>query len=325
MTCSECGRTQSKEKRFFRTRRRWRGVTVGAALLVIAVGTTLGPAMTTGAWVRNTPTGVLRLVLGFFRKDAADVTSKFEKQPSVSKLTQWERVLLASEFGRALKQGAKVDAAALRLQSMALFFLDSLGEDARAALPELAASLNDDGLAPFVAQVHIKLGRRARRNAPALISALRRSPEPLSQRSLIIAIFAVGGHDQQTAGRLRKEVEASASDPDRLDAIAAWMMLDAEDPAIVDALANVLSNGQARYRIIAVRLLGILAHSREGSHVPLEDKMEFAEFMFSVDRPGFPTPTPVVNAIPIIKRALDDTDPEVRRHAQDVLTGFERE
>jgi hypothetical protein len=325
MTCPECGRTQKREKGFAKTRRRWRGVVLGMLLLAGSVGTVLAPAASTGEWVKHTPTPVLRGILAWFPQDAKKARTKFESSLIVSSLTRWERTLLASEYARVVRTARiRTETEAIDQEAvMACFMLGMLGEDARVALPELRAGLQRDDLLYVFATVHVTLGAIAQDNAEAVADALRREEEPSMRALLIEALYAVGGRSRETGQAMRGEFEASTSDAQRFEAVSTWIMVDAEDPAIVDALVKIMTTGSAIVRVIAIRLLGVLAHSAEASHVRLEGQMECTDRLLSgKSQRRFPSGRPIGRAVPPIKDALEDKDAEVRRHAEDVLRGI---
>lgn len=106
MTCPECGRTPKNERRFGKTRRRWKGLIWTGLLVLLGMVAAVTPAAYTGKWVQYTPTPLLKVVVDQFKDDAK---AEFEKVVQsntgglgVAKQSSWEKLLLASESARHL-------------------------------------------------------------------------------------------------------------------------------------------------------------------------------------------------------------------------------
>ncbi len=180
MKCPECGRVARSEKRFLRTRRRWRWGAVGVAIGLLGAGTALVPAARSGTWVAYVPVPALNMVLSRFSKAAEkeyaaatptavsggmllSMSGPGPLPPGFSaKLDRWQRLLVAQRCATLLTAEVAasrpagddegwermISSPSLTARSTASLMLPQLGIEARPALTVLFEMLRtgDPGL-----------------------------------------------------------------------------------------------------------------------------------------------------------------------------------
>src|SRR5258705_387983 len=108
LVCPECGREAKGERGLLRTRRRWRLAGLSVVLVGAGVVTAEWRRLEEGNWPALVPDGALRIVLGWFKDDAAGVRSTGSKSPMMMRMTRmssvttwqmshWQRLLIASD------------------------------------------------------------------------------------------------------------------------------------------------------------------------------------------------------------------------------------
>lgn len=285
MRCPECGRTQRKERRFFRTRRRWRRVLVGVVLLLVGAGSALAPAIYAGTWTRYTPTPVLRTASGFFKGDAGVVRANFDAM-GLSTLTPWERVLLASSLAESIREElekppparASSDDWAFHTRRapspLTVLFrtVPVLEDDARLVMPELALCLlsGRDGDAALTAHQH--LGEIARANEGLIEEMLRDERHPELSSRLVQVLDAMGARGPRTLESVRRFAARRVNDGRRLEAVSAMLLFGMYEENQLGYLAELIRTGWKDDRLISVSILGRLAHSRDNTRVSMGTK-----------------------------------------------------
>jgi hypothetical protein len=333
MTCPECGRTQKKERGLLQTRRRWDRALLALACQLIGVATALGPAIYTGKWILYTPAPVLRAALTMYN-DGAETAFARAVRPGGAPRSGVERLLVAQavrtriqELLESYRKPVSWDAAAIpdepRTVSsvMPLIVLPMLGDAARIILPEPRAALREELLLEDAAKAHVILGPNAASNADALRESLDRAHTFRQHYTLLLALSFVdpGPRTDAAVARFIRSTERWDSRPLALELLA----LSQPPPSKVpEEFRYVLSVGDSRERIRAVRVLGILGHSRERGRIPSDAWLEKSFFPDFEDITVFPTPLPLEDVRPLLEQASSDPDPEVRQQAESVLKGL---
>jgi hypothetical protein len=332
LKCPECGREQRSEKRLLRTRRRWRMAVAGVLLLGVAGATAVAPAVYTGKWARYTPVPVLRGLLSFFEGDAAVVRARFN-QSGLSMLTPWERLLLASNLSRSIRielskphEGFVFHVSMYDPLCQNVQWSGYLGEDARVCLPDLALCLRSERARRTTIRVHEQLGRIAWSNRAALILTLNDSTDDIDCQSLLRVLFHLGvrgGSARRAAERVAHRLDAKDCP---LGAFAVRALFHQEGTPSLAPLSQCLSNGSSPDKMLAVSILGRLAHSRDNSHVRVPTGLNFVELLRGDGGTlSLPTAEPVGGAVDLLRQACQDPDNDVRQYAMNVLTAIPKD
>ena len=327
MRCPECGRTQRKEKRFSRPRRRWRMAGIGAVVLLGGVGTMLMPSFRSEAWLAYTPTPVLRLLISAFPEDIAAVRQRYEQRVALASFSHWERTLLAYSLGASISKeveeatgGSERGAPRQDVERM-FIVLGNLDEDAGVALPALAQACHSPQTIDSAVKAHLALGELARPNIPALRNALVDADNAIERSNLLLVLLVLGERDQWLAEQATLLLNSTDDPQTKLDGVAALMIIGADAEDILPPIELVLAEGSSEERVLCVRLLGLLARSRDDAHIPIPSTMRIAPLLFRSARTGHFRQ--IRRAIPaaadLVRAVADDEDPDVRRHAQNVL------
>ena len=94
MTCSECGRTVKREKKLYKTRRRWRWAFAAMLFLLVAYGSALTPKIRRDGWIRAAPTLGLIILANW-------CDGGYSNEP------KWKHDLLEELLVRLLMDGAR--------------------------------------------------------------------------------------------------------------------------------------------------------------------------------------------------------------------------
>ncbi len=336
MTCPECGRTQKRERRFFGTRRKWRRAMIGTALLAMAMGTTAAPVVNSGEWPRYVPAAVLRPVLGCFPRDAAKVRATFETALTTTKFTPWERALLASTIAESIREELKKPpphnqstdyvGGDFRLAPPSLRkclgFACKLESDARLVMPELKMVLRsgrDDWSVLWVFQY---LGVRAM-ECEQLVAEWLRNGNTIYTYDLIKVLDVMRARRTSTLDAVRRFAASEEQQGRRLEAMSTLLIFGMYEESPVEYLGHLQRTGSMEERIVAVSILGRLAHSRDNSRVAFPAGLNLTEQLLRGDGTlRFPLPQPIPEAVTLIREATNDPDPEVRQHSINVLAGI---
>jgi hypothetical protein len=225
LKCPECGREQGNEKRFFRTRRRWRGVAAGGLLFIVAGVTATGPAIYTGKWTAYTPVPVLRLGLSFFDEEAETQYRKLgPAMGSGSTSTTWGRLLAARAISNrmaSILDDAKPAARRWHRLWLHMTELSGFGTEARVGLPELrrCLTIEDEFVRVQAIQLHAALGELAKPNVPHLGAILLDpSVDGGTKLACLGALEDLGMLARRAAPSVRRAMHTDPSDAIRLRA-----------------------------------------------------------------------------------------------------------
>jgi HEAT repeat protein len=335
MTCPECGREQKAERRFFCTRRRWRGVALAAVMLTLATGTAIAPAAYTGAWARYTPMPVLRFGLSFFDRQARGVAERQGAAWSIGTLTANERLLLAHHFSRQVRALIRNPAPGYSyyapnpdpgqsLRTVDTFRLAPLlGDEVKPLLPDLLAALRSPDLALRL-EAASALGRCGTHALPVLPS-IRRLVDPEADSDVALAggklLADLKANDAATIRVLRRTA-AARSPALRREATFALLLLDPASPETESLVARLGdSDASVEARILATRILGWYAHSREAGLIPGQPRDSLSSRLGIRPSDPPPRPRPSDAAVLALADMLDDPDPQVRTSIAHVLIG----
>ncbi len=92
MTCSECGRTAKREKKLYKTRRRWRWAFAAVLFLLVAYGSSLTPKIRRDGWIRAAPTFGLIILANWCDRGHSNET-------------KWEHDVFSELFARLIVDG----------------------------------------------------------------------------------------------------------------------------------------------------------------------------------------------------------------------------
>jgi HEAT repeat protein len=349
MKCPECGRTQSSEKLFFRTRRRWRLGAVGMLLLVLGAATAVGSAAYTGQWAQYTPVPVLRWVLARFKGDAEKVSTKLTASGgSVASLTSWERLLLASQISRDMRwwlsaspdekkaaaaaatqppinaSGAMLSGGQVRGTQELMWLAPTLGQEVRPMLPEIEEALAsaDDSLVNVAWSVIGSMGPSAKSMAPTIRRTLLEGKCTQGREAALRLVVQLDLHDEETMACLRTVALTSEDGPVAYAAATVLAINETDARTTMDALLRSMWLAPGNDRAEAVRVLGWYAGSEAG-RAPMLDP--YGMFGWGV---GVKQRTPTRPAVEdprvlgAIAAALNDPDTMVRLNAAWMLGGI---
>lgn len=94
LTCSECGHAATRERKLFKTRRRWGLAVVGALMLLLADACTFGPRVRQEGWFAVVPTTTLILMMPSLRSDHPKAFDALMERADEGKLWQWQWEIL---------------------------------------------------------------------------------------------------------------------------------------------------------------------------------------------------------------------------------------
>lgn len=94
LTCSECGRTAKREKRLYKTHRRWCWACAAVLFLLVAYGSSLTPKARRDGWVRAAPTFGLIILANWCDGGYSDET-------------KWEHDVIQELFARLIADGGR--------------------------------------------------------------------------------------------------------------------------------------------------------------------------------------------------------------------------
>jgi hypothetical protein len=325
MKCPECGRTPRTEKRFFRTRRRWRWAVAGTALATFGAGTAAAPAIASGEWVLYVPPTLLNLGLSFFDKEAQAVYatrvagSRTTSRPwsVVGPTTQWQRLLLARRCGQLLSDHETMIAIpsthlgefSRPISEEALFALADLGKEARVAAPALMRACREDVESVIweLDRLHPSVG------VPVLRYVILEHPEATA-RIEALRKGAAWAEASESPGMARAIVRA-ASDRDtavREQAVSVLSLAGPGRPSCVRALERALHDKAEPVRLRAVEGLSAMSmgvDQYEASSVALAARRAPLQVRWS------PPPELRVRLAALLASSLMDESPLVRRLA----------
>jgi HEAT repeat protein len=335
--CPECGRTQSAEKRFFRTRRRWRMAAAGAVLMGIAGATAISPAVYTGKWSVYTPVPVLRSVLSLFKSDAAAVDARTGMMFPVSALTSWERLLLASVLARDL--AAELDSPTRPARRNAAWAVNTprgpgqrrapyeacsmaadLGDEWRVMRPELKRALaSPDQTLRFAAVNAIaSLGPKAISLEPDMRTRFEESNDVTERQACLRILDAFQTDDPRTLSVLRRAALSDRMDDIRMESAAFLLHREPEEPTTLEAFIGLVGARWHADRRTAISTLGWYAHSDVGRPAPLL----FGRLTLLTNTGPIPPLLPSQEAAAALAGLLEDPDRDIRTQAATLLAGM---
>ncbi|MGE3106810.1 MAG: HEAT repeat domain-containing protein [Phycisphaerales bacterium] len=349
ITCPECGKSARRERRLFRTRRRWRVLMFSIMLLLLGAATWLSPLAWSGAWIHYTPPVVLRIATYPFSSEAdarfkaawpvplsgaAPVPSFPFSSPATAPpyslppgMTTWDKLVLAR---------------ACRAQILPLRRISEQLPAPLGALPADPADASDVARGLHAMDVLGQLGPPAR-VAFDVIDDMLRGDRPWQQQQALAVVQSLGPSARYFRDSLARLALHAPDDELRADALRTLAVVFPSAPRSVgDVFCGALSqDASPRIRAIALHLGVAHAKTHAGIRRHLEnlalkagadaDRLEAFSMLASMHRlsvrvepdvPMGPATRDPAAIRPLAERMLGDPSESMRIAAANCLRGL---